>query len=1520
MASSSYAATEEMTNLNRVSRLLMGPCTDQLRDLLRFYIPLASFLTVIQMEKSRLPRLTSPQRNLILPSCGVYSVNYNDMDISLLYILLRNVCGIKAHNKGWGNIPDSTDRSVSANIERIRLARNECSHFAGGMCNCEFNRIWSDIKAAVVDLDKYLGIGKKFQEQVDFVRNDTMDPARDKHFSDQLLEQMKEIEKIKKEIDSLKRQADEEEDKQHKQKMPKLEKQYKKRLETWRKEDSPFHEIHSFPTILKKIKLQSITTIIGSPGSGKTTTARHLALRLQTDCEFEIVPVDDITEIKQYGHPECKQIFILDDVIGVFGFDRKKLANLDNYSESIFNVLSEHSKILFTCRKAVYNEATILFTFKKQNYNKFADLKSFALAEEFIVDLEDINNRLNYQDRSQMLKNHCIQKGLSLSPEELPSVFLTGGLMMYPLLCKLFCSESKYQALGKAFFETPYTCILDQMEGLKGYKPIQYASLVLCMFCQNKISEGNFRKQDSRFMQIKKNVFENCRVSGTDREIIDALNSMVNTFTTHTNEGYSLIHDSIYEVLAFHYGNKHQEDMLQYMSSSFVAKKFNIINNSDCPKQLRINFSKEHFPAFAERLVRDLKSLELHDVFMNEALKEHCICNAFIDELKKLSYCEIKILFFIKQEDTSKIFIRKDEEIKKGWEENTYEYRRQYLLMDETFGKPNIRVISWVIAYGHCQLLQFLFDLVTEHKESIRRVMDLEMPGEIGNSYISNIREQTRLLTLSCYNDNLDVVKLLLKHFDVNCINYSALSYTPLVTACLFGHKPIVDFLIRCGAKCNKIDGQFESPLGAASWAGHIDVVDLLIKSGADCNQIDKIGSTPLSDASMAGHADVVDLLIKGGADCNKIDQIYKRLPLYNASMNGNADVVNLLIKGGADCNQGAQKGDTSLHAASLVGKADVVDLLIKGGAVCNQGDKEGSTPLHAASLAGHNNIEELLYELSWNGSEYWCSNQYNVSLDDYAKVADLLIKAGADCNQGDKHGRTPLYAASLAGHVKVADLLIKAGADCNQGDEEGSTPLHAASLVGKADVVDLLIKGGAVCNQGDQIGSTPLFAASLAGQDNIWELLDEMEWNRRDFWDKNQYNASFADYAKVADLLIKCGAECNQGGKQGRTPLYAASMVGNAAVVDLLIKDGADSNQGDQIGSTPLYAASMNGNADVVDLLIKSGANCNQGDKEGRTPLYGAVQYGHADVADLLIKGGADCNQGDKQGRTPLYAASLEGNADVVDLLIKGGAVCNQGDQKGSTPLYAASLAGQYNIWELLDKMEWNRRDFWDNALFDYAKVADLLIKCGADCNQGDKQGRTPLYAASLAGHVDVADLLIKCGADCNQGDKQGRTPLYAASLEGNADVVDLLIKGGADCNQGDQKGSTPLYAASMNGNADVVDLLIKSGADCNQGDKEGSTPLHIASMNGYANVVDMLIKSGTVCNQSDKEGRTPLHVAAKSYTSVFLKSKFKSIIRALIDSGADINKRDLNGESPLSVAQKHNRTDLADILLEQR
>ncbi|XP_078320237.1 uncharacterized protein LOC111112629 [Crassostrea virginica] len=1043
MASTSYAATEEMTNINRVSRLLMDPCTDQLRDLLRFYIPPANFNTVIQTVKSRLPRLTEPQRRLILPSSGVYSGNYDDMDISFLYILLRNVCGIQAHNQGWGNSPDSADRSVSANVERLRLARNRCGHSTGGMSNAEFIQIWSEIRAAVVDLDKTLGIGNKYQEVVDFIRNDTMDPTRDRHFSDQLQEQIKETENIKKDVHSLQRKTEENDEQviEVKQKLESfqqkinerniplnIQEQHKTLLESWLKGDKPFYEFHSFPDILDKVQLQPVTTIIGGPGSGKTTTARHLALRLQTKCEFEIVPVDDITEIKQYGHPKYKLVFILDDVIGVFGVEYEKLRNLEKYKESILNALGERSKILFTCRKAVYKEAS--------------NLKSFVLDKEYLVDLEDSNNQLNAEDRLQILNNHCKPHGISLKPDEIPNISSTVGCMMYPLLCKLFCSKSEYQTLGKEFFENPYVCIRKEMDYLQGHMKIQYASLILCMFCQNEISEIMMTKEDPRFMEIKEKVFENCRVSGRNSEIKDALDHMNNTFTIRTDKKYSLIHDSVFEVLAFHYGNQFQEDMLEYMSSSFVAKKFSISDISDDPGDLHIKIHEEHYSAFAKRLVRDLKSSELYGVFMNKTLKIKCICTAFIGELEKMTYLEIKNFFFQEIEEIEEKEISKMLERNESWEESKrnfmVEWEKHQLLVSDLRGLKSVcRAINWIVSYGHIQLLQYLFDQVTKHKESLRRVLAWEVQKGSENSYISDLNEQIRLLILGCYSGDDEVVKLLLKHCDIECINGSnntnlpVLYNTPLVIASFLGHKDIVKLLIKGGADCNTCNEYGKTPLNVASGAGHVDIVDLLIKSGADCNKSNGYGDTPLYQASGAGHVDIADLLIKSGADCNKSDG-EGPTPLGEASGAGHIDIVDLLIKSGVDCNKSDGYGATPLCYATNAGHVDIVKMLIKSGADCNKSDGYGETPLCEASGAGH------------------------------IDIVDFLIKNGADCNICDGKGRTPLCQASRAGHVDIVDLLIKSGADCNKSDGKGATPHCEASCAGHVDIVNLLEEGSA--------------------------------------------------------------------------------------------------------------------------------------------------------------------------------------------------------------------------------------------------------------------------------------------------------------------------------------------------------------------------------------------------------------------------------------------------------------------------
>jgi hypothetical protein len=70
-----------------------------------------------------------------------------------------------------------------------------------------------------------------------------------------------------------------------------------------------------------------------------------------------------------------------------------------------------------------------------------------------------------------------------------------------------------------------------------------------------------------------------------------------------------------------------------------------------------------------------------------------------------------------------------------------------------------------------------------------------------------------------------------------------------------------------------------------------------------------------------------------------------------------------------------------------------------------------------------------------------------------------------------------------------------------------------------------------------------------------------------------------------------------------------------------------------------------------------------------------------------------------------------------------------------------------------------------------------------GADVNQADNDGTTPLFIAAEVGSLDVVSCLVKeLGADVNQADNDGNTPLFTAARQGKLGVVHwLLVEGGA-------------------------------------------------------------------------------------------------------------------------------------------
>ncbi len=88
-------------------------------------------------------------------------------------------------------------------------------------------------------------------------------------------------------------------------------------------------------------------------------------------------------------------------------------------------------------------------------------------------------------------------------------------------------------------------------------------------------------------------------------------------------------------------------------------------------------------------------------------------------------------------------------------------------------------------------------------------------------------------------------------------------------------------------------------------------------------------------------------------------------------------------------------------------------------------------------------------------------------------------IAAGADLNEKDAYGSTPLMVAVTFGRTAVARALIGAGADLQITNNDGGTPLHAAAFLCRVEIVEALLQAGADKNVRDNFGNTPLQSVS---------------------------------------------------------------------------------------------------------------------------------------------------------------------------------------------------------------------------------------------------------------------------------------------------------------------------------------------------------------------------------------------------------------------------------------------------------
>ena len=161
---------KEKANFTRVC-LLVDKGGDALRAALHAIHPPSTLAAALKANESDLQKIkntviTDQQWDLLFPTSPDAAPDSKKFDITLLTILLRNICRLSPPATGWNVMPPVADTSIPADIVRIKLFRNEVYHIGSArLDDAKFEELWQEISQPLVRL----GI---LQKDIDEIRKE----------------------------------------------------------------------------------------------------------------------------------------------------------------------------------------------------------------------------------------------------------------------------------------------------------------------------------------------------------------------------------------------------------------------------------------------------------------------------------------------------------------------------------------------------------------------------------------------------------------------------------------------------------------------------------------------------------------------------------------------------------------------------------------------------------------------------------------------------------------------------------------------------------------------------------------------------------------------------------------------------------------------------------------------------------------------------------------------------------------------------------------------------------------------------------------------------------------------------------------------------------------------------------------------------------------------------------------------------------------------------------------------------
>ena len=355
---------------------------------------------------------------------------------------------------------------------------------------------------------------------------------------------------------------------------------------------------------------------------------------------------------------------------------------------------------------------------------------------------------------------------------------------------------------------------------------------------------------------------------------------------------------------------------------------------------------------------------------------------------------------------------------------------------------------------------------------------------------------------------------------------------------------------------------------------------------------------------------------------------------------------------------------------------------------------------------------------------------------------------------------------------------------------------------------------------------------------------------------------------------------------------------------LDLAAESREETPMTDEEKIEKLIACSRDENIDGMRQLLASGVDVNGQNFIGENALMEAISHGKLAALELLIKFNADLEvEISRYGGKPLTKAIDNGDKQAVAILIEAGADVNASD----TIVKTACGKGDAAIVRRLIEADVN--------LSPEVKAYDT----------------TPLLLAITNNHEEVALLLIENGADVNQCESSGFSPIKKAAEKRYPKIIRALIDADASYDPENEvikeamrpmEEQTPTLELVLTlitkRDAEALAKVLPKISDLNREGDGYETPLERAISRCYADIVTLLINHGADVNyHQNLSGRNSLQNLVFSWNrGKKPREEQLTIAKTLAENGVDMAHKDNYGKTVQTYVAEGNITELKDII----